>query len=188
LVIFPTETLYGLGAISTDRAALAKLVRAKKRPKEKGFIVLIARKADLRQLAESVPKTAKVLIDAFWPGPLTLVFTKKSTISNRLTGSDHTIAIRYTSHPVAQKLIRKAGKPITAPSANISGNPAPRTAYEALEDLGANADIAYALDAGRSPNAKPSTIVDVSGTHIKILREGAVPKKRILAALRKAHA
>jgi len=183
LVIFPTETLYGLGAKSTSKKAIRSLLRAKQRPEKKGFILLIVKKDQLKPLVQEIPPIAKTLIKKFWPGPLTLVFKKKASVSNLLSGNTNTIAIRFTSHPVARAIIISLNRPITAPSANISGNPPPQTALAAMRDLQKVSSISFALDAGRSPRAKPSTIVDVTGRTPIILREGAITKKRIMRAL-----
>ena len=185
LIIFPTETLYGLGARASSQKALSSLVRAKHRPRGKGFIVLIASPGDLKKLVHDIPVSAKKLMRTFWPGPLTLVFKKRKGISAALTGNQHTIAIRLTSHPIARALIRGLGSPITAPSANVSGHPAPRTVGAAVRDLSHARGIVLALDAGRSPEALPSTIVDVSGDTLHILRVGTITKKHIMGVLKK---
>ncbi len=184
LIIFPTETLYGLGADTSSPKAIRLLYRAKNRPLKKGFILLIARRKELTRLVARVSPAAHILAKNFWPGPLTLIFKKRGSVSKILTGGASTVAVRCTSHPVARSLILALGRPITAPSANISGHAAPRTARAAIKDLRLQAGIQLALDAGRSPRALPSTIVDVSEKIPRILREGAIARTHIFRALR----
>ena len=120
-VIFPTETVYGLGATALDEKAAQKIYEAKGRPSDNPLLVHVCDKEDVYDLVEYVDDKAKILIDKFWPGPLTIVFKKKPIIPDRTSGGLDTVAIRMPSDEIARRLIRSAGVPIAAPSANISG-------------------------------------------------------------------
>jgi L-threonylcarbamoyladenylate synthase len=184
LVIFPTETLYGIGGSASSLRSLRKLARVKNRKKNKGFIVLINDPREATRFAKNIPPHAKKLMRAFWPGPLTLVFKKRSGIPSALTGGRKTVAIRCTSHPVARALIAAAG-PLTAPSANRAGGIPPRSAREAIHVFKGDPEVTFALDAGRSKERQPSTIIDFTGRHPRFLREGVIPIKRVIATLSK---
>ena len=172
LVAFPTETVYGLGANLLDKEAVGKAYRIKKRPKHKPLTVHIAEIKAVKKMSGRIPSGAKKLADRFWPGPLTLVLRDKR---GRKTG------FRMPDNRIAFLLIRKAGVPVVAPSANVSGNRPPKSAKEALRDLDGKIDMV--LDGGKTRVGIESTVVDMSGKNFKVLREGAISKAQIQEAL-----
>lgn len=176
IVVFPTETVYGLAANAFDRRAVKKIFKVKGRTEKKGLIILIDTKRDLLKIVREIPLSAKKLISKFWPGPLTLIFKKNISVSRVLTGGKDTVAVRLSSHPVARALTRAAGFPITAPSANLSGRKSHRTMNGVRRELGNKKEIEFFLDGGRTPLGKASTIVDVTKNHPRILRKGAITK------------
>lgn len=177
IVAFPTETVYGLGGDAMNDKAIDNIYKAKGRPGDNPLIIHIADKEDVYKLAKTVSKDAKVLIDKFWPGPLTLIFPKLDLVPFRVTGGLDTVAVRCPSSPVANELIRKSGKFIAAPSANLSGSPSPTTANHVIDDLDGRVD--YILVAGDSEIGLESTVVDMTGEHPLILRPGAVTLEMI---------
>lgn len=178
LVVFPTETVYGLGANALDKKAVQKIFVAKNRPTDNPLIVHIAKIQDLDKLAVNVPAYAKKLIGAFWPGPLTLVFYKKAAVPDVVTAKGPTVAVRMPKHSVALALIKAAGVPIAAPSANRAGRPSATSAEDAFIDLDGN-KVEVILDAGKTRFGLESTVVDVSGIEPVILRPGAVTQEAL---------
>lgn len=174
LVAFPTETVYGLGADALNADAAAKIYAAKGRPSDNPLIVHIADIKDVYVLAKTVPEKAIMLMEAFWPGPLTIILPKKEIVPDGTTGRLPTVAIRMPSHPVAQELIRQSGVYIAAPSANTSGRPSPTTASHVAEDM--NGRIEMILDGGEVGIGIESTIVDLTGNVPTILRPGYITK------------
>ncbi len=174
LVAFPTETVYGLGADALNADAAAKIYAAKGRPSDNPLIVHIADTKDVYKLAEHVPEKAVMLMEAFWPGPLTIILSKKPIVPDGTTGGLPTVAIRMPSHPVAQALIRQSGVYIAAPSANTSGRPSPTTAAHVAEDM--NGRIDMILDGGEVGIGIESTIVDLTGDEPTILRPGYITR------------
>ncbi len=183
LVAFPTETVYGLGADALNADAAAKIYAAKGRPSDNPLIVHIAdtdaveKLADLETMNRTHPdmvKKAHMLMEAFWPGPLTIIFPKLAIVPDGTTGGLPTVAIRMPSHPIAQELIRTSGVSIAAPSANTSGRPSPTTAQHVWEDM--DGRIEMILDGGAVGIGIESTIVDMTGTIPTILRPGFITK------------
>jgi L-threonylcarbamoyladenylate synthase len=172
LVAFPTETVYGLGANALDSEAVAKIFEAKQRPSFDPLIVHIATRASLDLLAQKTGAVDRRLMDAFWPGPLTIVLPKRDNVPDIVTAGLSTIAIRMPAHPVAQALILKAGVPIAAPSANPFGYVSPTCAQHVLDGLGDRVDLI--LDGGSCPIGVESTIVSVSESSLELLRPGSV--------------
>lgn len=172
LVAFPTETVYGLGANALDAKAAEKIYGAKGRPSDNPLIAHIAHLKDLEPLVSSVSESGKKLIDAFWPGPLTLVFSKSGLVPYKTTGGLETVAVRMPSDPIARSLISLAGVPVAAPSANTSGRPSPTTADHVFQDMDGRIDMI--VDGGAVGIGLESTIVDVSGQVPVILRPGAI--------------
>lgn len=177
LVAFPTETVYGLGADALNEDASAKIYAAKGRPSDNPLIVHIADTKAVYELAESVPEKAVMLMEAFWPGPLTIILNKKKIVPDGTTGGLDTVAIRMPSHPVAMKLIKESGVYIAAPSANTSGRPSPTLAEHVIEDM--NGRIDMILDGGAVGIGIESTIVDLTGETPTILRPGYITKKML---------
>lgn len=181
LVAFPTDTVYGVGAIVWDAAAVARLYTAKLRALDKAIPVLLAAAADLALIARAAPPAALRLAERFWPGPLTLVVPALPSIPAEVTAGGDTVAVRVPDHPLARALIRAAGAPLATTSANLSGQPSPVTAAEVTAQLGDR--IAVILDGGRCPGGVPSTLVDVTGEHPVILRPGPIPAADIYATV-----
>lgn len=177
VVAFPTETVYGLGANALDTTAIEKIYTAKGRPSDNPLIVHIASQEQLEQLVSAIPERAKILIQSFWPGPLTLVFPKSKIVPDIITAGGETVAIRWPSHPVALDLIRKSGVPIAAPSANLSGKPSPTKAEHVFEDL--HGRIPLILDGGPTDIGLESTVLDVSGEMAVLLRPGKISKEEL---------
>lgn len=174
LVAFPTETVYGLGANALNEGAAAKIYAAKGRPSDNPLIVHIADTKSVYELAKEVPQKAVMLMEAFWPGPLTIILNKKDIVPAGTTGGLNTVAIRMPSHPVALELIRKSGLFIAAPSANTSGRPSPTEAKHVVEDMTGKIDVI--LDGGAVGIGIESTIVDLTGDIPAILRPGFITK------------
>ncbi len=179
LVAFPTETVYGLGGDALDPSASARIYAAKGRPSDNPLIVHIADKKDVRELAEEVPPKAEMLIEAFWPGPLTIILKKKPLVPDATTGGLDTVAIRMPSHPAAMEMIRQAGVYVAAPSANRSGRPSPTTASHVAEDLSGEIDMI--LDGGPVGIGIESTIVDLTEEIPMILRPGFITRAMLEA-------
>ncbi|RFU70836.1 threonylcarbamoyl-AMP synthase [Peribacillus saganii] len=178
LVAFPTETVYGLGANAKSDEAVEKIFLAKGRPSDNPLIVHIASKEQLQQIAEEIPAKAESLIDAFWPGPLTVVLKKKAgVLSEKVTAGLETVAVRMPDDPVALSLIAAADIPIAAPSANTSGRPSPTAARHVLDDL--EGKIAGIVDGGSTGVGLESTVVDCTEAVPAILRPGGVTKEEI---------
>ena len=176
IIAYPTETLYGLGARYNNEQALTRLYELKRRPHEKTIPIIIGGVEHLSLLVNSVSETAADLIQNFWPGPLTLVFDARSGLSSYITCADK-IAVRIPGESFALDLVRAAGFPITATSANISGLPAARDVSMISEYFNDRLDLV--IDGGTSRNTQPSTIVDVTRQTAVVLREGAISASRI---------
>jgi L-threonylcarbamoyladenylate synthase len=172
VVVFPTESFYGLGVNATDEKAVQNLFAIKKRRTDQPILILIPTRDVLDQYVARIPETAHRLIEQFWPGGLTLVFKAGSNIPRSLTGGTGRIGIRVSSHPVATGLSLKADLPITGTSANVSGEPAPTSAEQVVDSLRDSVDLI--LDGGETQGGKGSTILDVTVDPPRILREGMV--------------
>ena len=177
LIAYPTETVYGLGADPYNAEAIQKIFTAKGRAEDKGIILLIRGVDDLSTLVHTVSPTAQILIEVFWPGPLTLVFRANRDLSPALLGGRDTIALRHSSSSVASRLLFALGGPITSTSANRSTEPPARSACEVQNALGDHLDLI--LDGGPSDTTLPSTLVDVSSDRAILLREGAIPAQKL---------
>lgn len=179
LAAFPTDTVYGVGALAFDPAAIASIYTAKARPADKAIPVLIGDVEDLDKVAEHIPPMAFTLAARFWPGPLTLVVPKRVTLPG-IVSATSTVGVRVPDHPAARALLQAAG-PMAVTSANISGRPSPTTSGEVLAQL--NGRIPLILDGGTTPGGIPSTVVNCLGADPAILREGPLSKSDILKAL-----
>ncbi len=177
LVVFPTETVYGLGGNARDPAAAGKIYAAKGRPSDNPLIVHIANPADAEEYAETNECYYK-LADAFMPGPITIILPKKNTIPPEVTGGLDTVALRCPSHPTARALISAARLPIAAPSANISGRPSPTSAEHVIHDMDGRVDMI--IDGGESEIGLESTIISLRGNEATLLRPGAVTYDALL--------
>lgn len=176
LVAFPTETVYGLGANGLDGEAVEKIFIAKGRPNDNPLILHVAKKSDVKRLWAHVPRLANTLMDTFWPGPLTLIFNRSEIVPNQVTAGLETVAVRMPQDKTARLLIQKAGVPIAAPSANLSGKPSPTTARHVLEDM--DGRIPLILDGGECRFGVESTVLSLVGKPT-ILRPGAVTREML---------
>ena len=179
-VALPTETVYGLGANALDAAAIAKIFAAKERPSWDPLIVHISDKQMLDKVVASIPESAAKLIEAFWPGPLTLLMPKGDAIPGVVTAGRLRVGVRMPQHPVARALIREAGIPIAAPSANRFGRTSPTTADHVAEDLDGRIDAI--LDSGETTHGLESTVIDVCESPCVIYRPGVISLEQIRAA------
>jgi L-threonylcarbamoyladenylate synthase len=174
LVAFPTETVYGLGGNALDPEASRKIYAAKGRPSDNPLIVHVAELDAVPPLVQEVPEQAKRLMERFWPGPLTIILKASNLVPRETTGGLATVALRMPDHPVALEMIRAAGCPVAAPSANTSGRPSPTRASHVAEDLCGKIDLI--LDGGEVGIGVESTIVDLTGDIPVILRPGYITK------------
>ena len=172
LVGIPTETVYGLGANALEESASRKIYEAKGRPSDNPLIAHISCMEELPALVSAIPEAGKKLAEKYWPGPLTMVFPKSEIVPYGTTGGLDTVAIRMPSDPIANCLIRLAGVPVAAPSANTSGRPSPTKADHVVEDM--DGKIEMIIDGGEVGIGLESTIVDVSGDVPMLLRPGAI--------------
>ncbi len=181
LVAFPTETVYGLGGNALDPAASRKIYAAKGRPSDNPLIVHVASPEEVRPLVASLPERAEKLMEAFWPGPLTLILPKAEIVPMETTGGLETVAVRCPMNRLTLDFIRAAGLPIAGPSANTSGKPSPTEAEHVLHDLQGRIDMI--LDDGPVGIGVESTIVDVTGEVPTLLRPGAVTLEELESVL-----
>ena len=177
LVSLPTETVYGLGANALDAAAVGRIFVAKQRPAWDPVIVHISDLAMLEGLVETIPEAARRLMEAFWPGPLTLLLPRTAAVPDAVTAGRPLVGVRMPAHPVALELIRRAGVPVAAPSANLFGHTSPTTAAHVLEDLDGRIDAV--LDGGATDHGVESTVVDPGQSPMVIYRPGAVTTVQI---------
>jgi L-threonylcarbamoyladenylate synthase len=183
LVAFPTETVYGLGGDALNPASSKKIYEAKGRPSDNPLIVHIADMDALDKIVRDIPETAIKLAEAFWPGPLTMIFHKSDLVPCETTGGLDTVAVRMPVHRVAREFIRAAGGYIAAPSANRSGRPSPTIAKYVAEDL--DGRIEMLIDGGDVAIGLESTIVDLTSDEPMILRPGYITKEMLEAVLSK---
>ena len=181
IVVFPTETVYGIGADAFNEEAVDKIFEAKGRPQDNPLIVHISEIDELYDLAEEVPENAKKLAKKFWPGPLTMILYKKKVLSDKITAGLNTAAIRLPVNKIARALIKESKKPIAAPSANISGRPSPTEVSHVTEDLLGKVDMI--IDGGSTYIGLESTVVDMTGPVPMILRPGGITKEDIIEVL-----
>lgn len=177
IVAFPTETVYGLGADATNNQAVEKIFQAKGRPSDNPLIAHIGSPNLINNYVTEVPEHAKKLIDAFWPGPLTVILKSNGRIANNVTAGLKTVGLRMPDEPHALAILRNVNRPIAAPSANRSGKPSPTTAEHVLQDL--NGKIDGLVDGGKTGIGVESTVIDCTTEPPMILRPGGVTKEQI---------
>ncbi len=180
IVAFPTDTVYGLGALAFNNDAIESIYIAKNRPIEKAIPILIGDLGDLDKIVDDIPNMALRFASRFWPGPLTCIVPKKQILPPAVSATQ-TVAVRIPDHPDARALLRTAG-PMAVTSANISGQASPTTAHEVYDQL--NGRIPLILDGGKTKGGIPSTLVDCTGDTPVILREGPITLTELLAALK----
>ena len=182
VVAFPTETVYGLGAVATNEQAVAKIFEAKGRPSDNPLIVHVGTIEEIERYVTHIPEAAKKCMEVFWPGPLTLVLeVKPNTLANNVTAGLSTVGIRMPDHPVALALLQQLGQPVAAPSANKSGKPSPTRAEHVADDLGGI--IPMVIDGGATGIGLESTVLDMTLTPPVILRPGGVTKEMLEAVI-----
>lgn len=172
VVAFPTDTLYGVGAVAFERYAVRQIFKVKNRPADKAIPVFITQIDDLNQVAKNVPNAAWPLLQQFWPGALTVVLPKVAALPGDVTAGQNTVAVRIPDHPVSLELVMQVGRPLAVTSANLSGHPNPASAQGVAEQLGSR--LPLILDGGPSPSAQASTIIDLSVTPPRLLRVGPI--------------
>lgn len=177
LVVFPTETVYGLGANALDGRAVKNIFKAKGRPSDNPLIVHVSKKESVESLVESISPEAQVLMETYWPGPLTVIMNKSGLVSPVVCAGLKTVAVRMPAHPIALALIDEAGVPVAAPSANISGKPSPTNGEHVISDLYGKVDVI--IDSGPAKVGLESTVVDTTGIRPLILRPGSISKEDI---------
>lgn len=183
VVAIPTETVYGLAADATNKKAVEKIFKAKGRPQDNPLIVHVSNLEQLKKLVVKIDDTEKKLIDKFWPGPLTIIFKSNKTVADNVSAGLDSIGIRMPNNSTTLKIIEKSGKPLAAPSANISGRPSPTDAKTVVDDL--NGKIAAVVDDGECEVGVESTVISVDRNCIKILRPGIISKEEIESATNK---
>ena len=181
LVAIPTETVYGLGANGLSETAVAKIFEAKGRPQDNPLILHLADAAEMANYCENIPESAWLLAEKFWPGPLTMVLPAKSIVPRRTTGGLDTVAVRCPDSPITREIIRLAGVPLAAPSANISGKPSTTTAEHVRHDH--DGRIAAIVDGGACRVGVESTIVDLTGPQPRLLRPGGITPEQLVEIL-----
>lgn len=178
LVIYPTETVYGLGAAIYSEKAVQRVFEIKGRDEDKPISVMIAAPQELAELCPAIPSQAEALIEAFWPGPLTLVLPAGERMPDHLKGRKNAVGVRCPDHDVCNALVKLAGQPLTSTSANFSGEPAPVSVADIPRRLREGVD--FVLDSGTCRERVPSTVVDVTSGTPQLLREGAIPFTTII--------
>jgi len=181
VIVYPTDTVYGIGATATDAAAVERVLAVKGRPSGKPLLVVVHTREAMALVAEKVPPEAEAVMNAFWPGPLTIVVRAREDLPRALTGGTGTVGIRIPSHPVTLRLLEVLGLPLVSTSANRSGSTVAPTVASIEAQLGEEIDL-Y-LDAGLLPPSPPSTVLDLSGDLPRMVREGAVAVARLRAFL-----
>ncbi len=177
VVVFPTETVYGVGANALSSDAVKKIFKAKSRPFDNPFIVHVAYASDAEKIVKKIPEKAEKLIRKFWPGPLTLIFEKKKIIPDEVTAGLKSVAVRMPSNKIAHKIIKESKTVVAAPSANVSGKPSSTRAKDVIDDLNSKVDII--VDGGNSEIGIESTVLDMTKEIPVLLRPGKISKEEI---------
>ncbi|MCL6471254.1 MAG: threonylcarbamoyl-AMP synthase [Firmicutes bacterium] len=181
LVVFPTDTVYGIGANALNPKAVLKVFKAKDRPVDKPLILLIAEPQDAERYAAQISSTARKLMKEYWPGPLTLIFKRSAAVLDAVTAGGETVGIRCPDNDIVRLLIKLSGVALATTSANIAGKPSPKTAKEVEEGL--RGKVAYIVDGGQTKLGVESTVVDVSTDEPRLIREGYIPWEEVLSKL-----
>jgi len=181
VVAYPTESFYGLGVDATNEGAVSRLLELKERPRGRPILVLVSSLFMLKQYVTRVSPKAMALIEAFWPGGLTLIFHVSRGIPEGLTGGTGKLGVRLSSNRIATSLVEEVGRPVTSTSANLSGMPPLVTAVQVAEVLGDGVDLI--LDGGKTPGQMASTVLDTTSYPFTILREGLVGREALMKIL-----
>jgi len=181
LVVFPTETVYGLGTIASNEQAVLSVFTAKQRPNSTPLPVQIADITMLPLVSLNPPESAYILANKFWPGPLTIVLPRNPSISDAVTAGSDTVGVRIPDHAIMLQILKELNAPAVATSANISGYPAPITAHEAAEQIGESAELI--IDSGPCQIGASSTVITITNNELKILRQGTITFEQITNAL-----
>lgn len=181
VIVFPTETFYGLGADAFDKAAVGRVILLKGRNPENPIPIIVADKEMLMEVVKDIPPTAQSLMDRFWPGPLTLILPAKNNVPAPLQNRDGGVGVRISSHPVATRLARELARPLTATSANPSGKEPARTIGEAISYFSEKLKIF--LDGGRLEGKRGSTVVEIVQGKLRIIREGEIQSRELRKVL-----
>ncbi len=181
LVVFPTDTVYGVAALAENAEAVARIYAAKNRPRHMAIPVMVAEPDRATDVARPLPGFW-ALAEAFWPGPLTIILPKTEALSPIVAAGGDTVALRIPDHPLALALLRAVDRPLAVTSANLSGQPPTLTAEEARDQL--EGRVAIIVDGGRAPGGQPSTILDLTSEPLKILRPGPITWPQIAEALK----
>ena len=185
VIVFPTETFYGLGVDALNAAAVKRVVDLKGRQTDSPIAVIVANREMLEMLVTEIPPLAERLMEHFWPGPLTLVLPARSQLPTPLLNRDGGIGVRISSHPLAARLVQEFGQPITATSANSTGKEPARTLEEARAYFAGN--VMVVLDGGRLMGEKGSTVVEVRPGELRMIREGEISAAEIRKAMHFSH-
>jgi L-threonylcarbamoyladenylate synthase len=177
VIAYPTETVYGLGANIFKANAVARIFTIKGRDPQKPISIMISRLADVDEFCDEVPAAAKILMKHYWPGPLTLILKASPALPDYIVSSDKKIGLRFPDHPICSALMRLHADPVTSTSANLTGLPPLARVEEIVEAFGEKLDVI--IDCGECAFNQPSTVVDVSGPELRILREGTVAANEI---------
>lgn len=177
VVAFPTDTLYGVGAVAFEPYAVRQIFKVKNRPADKAIPVFITQIDDLSQVAKHVPNAAWPLLQKFWPGALTVVLPKVAALPADVTAGQNTVAVRIPDHPMSLELVRQVGRPLAVTSANLSGHANPASAQDVAEQLAGR--LPLILDGGPSPSAQASTIIDLSVSPPRVLRTGPISVEQL---------
>ena len=172
VVAYPTETVYGLGALGLDEQAAGEIFRIKRRPWDRPLLLAVTGIEMVSEVASVLPDLARDLMDRFWPGPLSLVLPRSHRVPDVVTAGGDTVGVRCPAHEAARALLNAVGTPITSPSANITGRPSPTDCSAVMAEL--KGHISYVIDGGRLEKMEPSTLIDLSGRRPVLLRAGAL--------------
>lgn len=181
LIAYPTETVYGLGANIYFEEAVARVFQLKKRDPQKPFSIMIASSDDIEELCQEIPEYGKILINCFWPGPLTLIFTASDKVPNYIKSIDNKVGLRFPDHPVTKALMKMHRKPVTSTSANLAGAQETVTVQDVIKNFGSAIDVI--IDGGPCNIKVSSTVLDATGEKPKVIREGAITPSQISKTL-----